>query len=294
MKSDHCRFYKIAGITVRLESELPITDKTFQPKFKIFEVDGPGDDGITIRLFFSIPEIDDSDLGFEVYRKPPWAIFKKDDTWIYYGIDPTSEVKGPGCLAVFNTDHTDGRIYNNNETYYRQGGLPTLTLLPTDQIVLARVLADRRGCYMHASGVALDGRGFIFVGQSEAGKSTTARMLKDKGELLCDERIIIRGHEDGFRIHGNWSHGEIPEISAGSAPLKAVMFLDKASENRLVPLTDKQEILSSFLSCLVRPFVTTDWWAKMLSVASDIVRDVPCYRMRFDMDGGIADLLREL
>ncbi|MGA8181463.1 MAG: hypothetical protein WB792_15475, partial [Desulfobacterales bacterium] len=69
-----------------MESDLPITDSTFHSKFKLFEVEGPGEDTICIRHHFSIPEIDDWDLGKEIYRKPPWAIYKNGDSWIYLGI----------------------------------------------------------------------------------------------------------------------------------------------------------------------------------------------------------------
>ena len=35
---------EIAGLTVQVEADLPITDQTFADKFKQFEVDGPGSD----------------------------------------------------------------------------------------------------------------------------------------------------------------------------------------------------------------------------------------------------------
>jgi hypothetical protein len=40
-KRDHRRYYQIAGITIQVESDLPITDATFSPKFKCFEMISP-------------------------------------------------------------------------------------------------------------------------------------------------------------------------------------------------------------------------------------------------------------
>ena len=40
--SDRTRYFEIAGITVQVESDLPITDATFDKKFASFRVDGPG------------------------------------------------------------------------------------------------------------------------------------------------------------------------------------------------------------------------------------------------------------
>ncbi len=53
----HTRYYKVTDIIIQFNSELSITDNTFHPKFKLFDVDGPEDDNILINHHFSIPEI---------------------------------------------------------------------------------------------------------------------------------------------------------------------------------------------------------------------------------------------
>ena len=52
----HTRRYEIAGITVQVQSDLPITDATFHEKFASFRVDGPGDDTFVIRHHFGLPQ----------------------------------------------------------------------------------------------------------------------------------------------------------------------------------------------------------------------------------------------
>ena len=42
------RIFKIADLTIRVESDLPIKDDTFLTKFKQFETDSPGEDNILI------------------------------------------------------------------------------------------------------------------------------------------------------------------------------------------------------------------------------------------------------
>ena len=291
---NHRCYYQIAGITIQVDSELPMTDATFHPKFKLFKVEGPGEDTITIRHHFSMPDLNGWNLGEEVYRKPPWAIYGKGDSWTYVGISPRAGDKHIHQVAVFNHDHTRATIHNDGERIFRRGGLHSLTLFPTDQILLARVLADRRGCYFHSSGVIFEGQGLLFVGRSEAGKSTMANMLRDKAEILCDDRMIVRGWPEGFKICGTWSNGDVEDVSANCAPLKAILFLEKARENRLIPLDDKQEVIGKLLACLVKPFVTADWWDKMLSLVEKIAREVPLYSLRFDQSGRVVDLLERL
>ncbi len=316
-QTNHRRFYRVADITIQLDTDLPMTDATFHRKFRTFEVDNPGSDTIRIHHLFGQPDLNGLDLGQEVYRRPPWAIFRKEQSWIYLRISSSLPGKFiPGWLfrilsqlyftygnpqnknifqiAFFNDDHTRARIYSDRQAAFGNGGHHSLTLFPTDQILLARILAERQGCYLHSAGIILEGQGLLFAGHSGAGKSTLVRMLRNEGEILCDDRIIVRGYPHGFRIYGNWNHGEVTQISAGSAPLKAIFLLQKSHENRLVPVTDKRAVVKRLLGYLVKPLVTADWWDNMLSLVERIAREVPCYCLHFDKRGRVADLLKHL
>jgi MoaA/NifB/PqqE/SkfB family radical SAM enzyme len=290
---DHRRYYQIAGITVQVDTDLPITEQTFNPKFRQFQVDTPGPDLIAIRHHFSLPEVDPHNLGKAVYRQAPWAIYQKNRSWIYLGISSEGH-DSLHRVAVFNHDYSRGRIYHPNEQTFRQGNLPALALFPTDQILLAQVVAHRQGCFFHAGAAILEGQGLLFVGHSEAGKSTTVKMLQGKAEILCDDRNIVRRWPDGFRVHGSWSHGEVPLVSNASAPLRAILFLQKSEKNRLTRLEDRRTILSNLLACLVKPLVTAEWWENMLALVAQLSREIPCYLMEFDPSGRIITALEDL
>jgi hypothetical protein len=288
------RFYEVGGLTVQVESDLPIVDDTFEPKFAAFEVTGPGSDTIVVRHHFGLPVIDDHVLGREIYRRRPWVIYRSPDRVTYLMGAPDDDRRESVVLA--DPDHTLIEVFNGKrrEDYFRAGGVSSLTLLPTDQIVLAQALADRKGCFLHSCGVVVDGSGLLFVGHSEAGKSTMMTMLAGEGEPLCDDRNIVRVWDDGIRVHGCWSHGEVPIVSAASAPLAALLFLRKDTANRVVPLTASEEILGHLLPCVIKPLVTADWWQKTLDLVEHVVRNVPCYVVEFDRSGAVVPLLRDL
>jgi len=290
----HRRYFRIAGITVRVESDLDFDAVKFRREFAPFAVDGPGDDNVTLRHYFELPDLKGKDLGEELHRKAPWTISRKNGTWFYRGILPDGSDDEPNRVAVFRTDHTHATIYSppRDEARVREEGFESLSLFPTDQIWLAPLLADRNAVLLHSAAVILDGQGLLFVGHSDAGKSTTVTMLKERAEILCDDRNIVRRWDEGWRVHGTWSHGDVEDVSSASAPLRAILFLHQDSRNEITPLTDRKEIWRRLLATLIKPMVTAEWWRKELDVLERLVNEVPCYTMRFDKSGEIvAELL---
>ncbi len=290
----HRRYFEAGGITIQVDSDLPFTESSFHPMLGRFAVAGPGDDTVSIRYHFEIPELTGRDLGREVCRYNGWTVYKKGNSWIYLLHVTSSTDSSLRRAAVFSGDYAGAAVYCTDEADFRNGNLGSLTLLGSDQLMLVPLLAQRSGLVVHSAGVILDGQGLLFVGHAEAGKSTTASLLRDYAQILCDDRMIVRRWAEGFRIHGNWSHGDVPVVSAASAPLRAILFLRQSSRNRLVRIEDRMAILGRLLGCLIRPVVTAEWWEKTLDVAGMLSRETPCYEMEFDKSGAIVPLLREL
>ena len=287
----HRRYYEIAGVTVQVESQLPILATTFAPKFALFEVEGPGQDTVVLRHHFGLPSPETGRR--EVYRKAPWAIYRQGGSWVYEGFTGEGAEAAVHAVAVFDDDHAVGDLYSPAHVadWWRDGGLGSLTLMPSDQILLARLFADREACLLHSAGVVLDGHGLVFVGHSDAGKSTTVELLRQgfgpRLEILCDDRTVVRRWPEGFRVHGTWSHGDVPDVSPAEAPLRAILFLEQSEENGLLPLADRWGAWRRLLATIIKPLETADWWRKEMDVLERLIAEVPCYRMRFDRGGGI-------
>lgn len=297
------RYFRIAGITVRIESDLDFDTVSFKEELRAFAVDGPGDDNVALRHHFKLPDLKGRDLGCEVYRRVPWLISRRDGTWFYRGISNRGDDYEVHRVAVFSADHRHGVIYNSPHTRDNiiENGWPSLSLLSNDQIWLGLLLAEREAVLLHSGAAIVNGRGLIFVGHSESGKSTTLEMLKkarlDEGldvEILCDDRNVVRRWVEGWQVHGTWSHSTIADVSPGGAPLHAVLFLEQAAENRLVPLTDGKLIWKLLLATLVRAAVTAEWWQRELAILERLVAEARFYRMRFDRSGDIVPQLERL
>ena len=286
----YVRYFQNADITIKLSSDFPLIDARFDARFNVFETKGPSTDTISIHLASPVPQQTDLNLGSEVYRRPPWAIYKNRDAWVYLS---TSDENNDQLysVSIFNFDFSSGTIFIPPHFTETQG-MSSLTTYPSDQILLAQVLADRQACIMHSSGIILNGQGFLFVGHSEAGKSTMMKLLRNHGEILCDDRNIIRKYPDGYRLFGSWSCGELPDVSAASAPLRAIFFLEKAATNEAIEITDNIDKFSRLLEHLVKALVTEEWWDKMFALAENIISDVPIYRLKFDKSGDVVNVLK--
>lgn len=291
---EHRQYYRIGGVTIQIDSDLPLTDKSFLPKLKQFRTEDPGDDIILIRYHFELPDISEMDLGKEVFRKPPWAIFRKKGSWAYREISVDPEDKSLRRIVFFNDSHTVCEIFIKNPELFFEAPSHALSMFPSDQLLLSRIFADREAITLHSSAMVIENAGLVFIGQSGAGKSTMATLLKGEGELLCDEYNILRKWEDGFRVHGTWSHGDIAEVSNNEAPLRAILFLEKSEENIIEPLKDVKEIISRITPRIMQPLVTKDWWEKTLDTLDKFVREIPAYVIKFDKSGKIVKNIKDL
>jgi hypothetical protein len=299
----HRHYFRIAGITVCVENGAVPEPIKFKKELMAFSVDGPGDDNITLSHHFGLPDLTGKDLGKEVYHRAPWAIYHKVGNWIYKGILPMVDDTSLHRFAVFNADHTRAIIYSplSYRDYICKEGFQSLSLFPTDQIWLTPLLADRSALLLHSAAAIINGRGFVFVGHSDAGKSTTMELLKkarlEQGldtEILCDDRNVIRRWPDGWRLHGTWSHGDIADVSPSEAPLQGILFLEQAVANEIAPLADRKLIWQRLLATLIRSMVTAQWWQKELDIMENLISDASFYRMKFDKSGAIVPQLEQL
>ncbi len=289
MNSDSVRFYTVGGITLAIHSDIPITSNTFAPKLELFQKEG--DDKVNIFHHCGIPQI--KNWGKKVYHKAPWIVYETSSGYIYRM--PVAESDEPSLVATFNKDYSEGHIYKGKSMIesFKRGNLHSLLCFPTDQILLVPLLTKRKGLLIHASGLILNKKGYLFVGHSEAGKSTIVKMFKDKAKILCDDRIIVREVKGRFLMFGTYSHGEVEEVSPDVVPINAVFFLNKSRDNKIEPAT-QFESMRKFLECSIKSLVTKEWAENAISLSESLAKRVPCYNLYFDMSGEVVELVTKM
>ena len=178
---------------------------------------------------------------------------------------------------------------------------------PLDELLWIHWLASRDAVELHACGViqtitqdhngaSNEGRreGFVFVGQSGAGKTTTAQLWsKDlRFEILSDDRTIVRRHQQELRLYGTPWHGEGRFARSGNARLKGIFLLTQARSTELQPLSPAIA-LGRLMAASFPPFHHAGLLAGATETMAMLVNSTPCFELRFAPDASVVDVVLE-
>ena len=154
-------------------------------------------------------------------------------------------------------------------------------------------LAQEGGLGLHAAGVVTDGEGVLFSGVSGAGKSTISELWMSEGAtVLSDDRIGIRPDGDGYRMYGTPWHGTLRVCDPGTAPLRAIFFIEHGQSNE----ADRMDEATACATSIARafpPYFSAEDMSLALEAAAGIVAAVPCYAMKFVPDASTPAFVRQ-
>lgn len=149
------------------------------------------------------------------------------------------------------------------------------------RIIFSYRLLDQDGLLLHAAGVVRDGQGYLFVGESNAGKSTVARCSATIGAVLSDDLTIAYMTKPSGSIFGTPFFGEFSTgVTNTSAPIAGIYFLRKATINKCLRLDSNQTVTRLLKSVM---FFGHDVAAitHILRLATEFSARVPCYELQF-------------
>jgi hypothetical protein len=198
-------------------------------------------------------------------------------------------------VARFSRDFKVGEILCQPK-YFAPGERVYPLEYPLDEVLISNLLACGRGIEVHACGLSdRDGRGYLFVGQSGAGKSTIASLWARAGagvRVLSDERIILRWQNGRIWMYGTPWHGCAGLARPDSAPLTRTFFLARGTDNELVP-QNRAESAARLFACSFPPFYSLDGLAFILEFLEKLTRLVTCDELRFIPDDSAVQFVRE-
>jgi hypothetical protein len=221
-----------------------------------------------------------------------WQLYCQDHQFLFRFFSP-SLGPVPYKTASFNSSFTAGTVLLHRPYFDGRGAQYPLEY-PLDELLLINLLAQGRGLEMHACGlIDRSGSGYLFAGQSGAGKTTVARLWRDQPgvTILSDDRIVLRAIGDRLWMYGTPWHGDEPLASPARVPLSRVFLLQQASRPALVPI-NKVEAAARLFASSFPPFHSRDGVRFSLALLDRLVHAIPCLELRFTPDSAVVDLPR--
>lgn len=151
-------------------------------------------------------------------------------------------------------------LWMNHEVSYARAvvdwDLPEVIVALTSmlRIVFSQRILVYQGFSIHASTVVKDGEGFMFLGKSGTGKSTHSRLWQRvwrEVELLNDDNPIVRIVGGRLWVYGSPWSGKTPCYVQKRVPLKGIVRLKQALENRWTSLKGVKAWAAIYPSCAV-------------------------------------------
>jgi hypothetical protein len=154
-------------------------------------------------------------------------------------------------------------------------------------------LAQFGDLILHASGAIKDGRGYCFLGEAGAGKSTLARALaKDpQATILGEDTLILRYLDGQFWLFGTPWHLDPDFCSPMGATLEKLFFLDRSKPNgiNLAPPIDG---ISQVLKTAVIPYYHPVWLARIMENLVLLSGLVPFFEFSYQLGADAWELIR--
>jgi hypothetical protein len=217
-----------------------------------------------------------------------WKLSRDRDDFIF---DFASPAVGPGPFKQMRTrDFTSAQLIMNSVL------LPKTAWpleYPADELLITNYLAHQSlGVEVHCCGlVDPEYGGFLFLGHSGAGKSTTTRLWKSlrNPEILSDDRIILRLHQGELWMYGTPWHGEAAFASAAKSKLSRIFVLQHGARNVITPMSRAQAVGELFARCFP-PFHSATGLQNTVEFLERVVETVPCYEFQFVPDASAVEV----
>lgn len=147
---------------------------------------------------------------------------------------------------------------------------------------------------LHCALIEFDGYGIAFSAPSQTGKSTQASLWeKYKGaRLINGDRAILRNYESKIAAFGSPYAGSSNLFINHSLPLRAIIMLEQAKENKIRPIP-QDEGLGLFIAQSAIPLWQQDLFEMGLHTLEAILTSVPMYMLSCLPDEGAVECVFE-
>lgn len=164
------------------------------------------------------------------------------------------------------------------------------------RMITTYALIKQGGSLMHSAAMVLKGKAYLFIGRSNAGKTTISHLALAFGaQILSDDANVIQKLNDSsYWVDAVPFAGELGQQAVrvgGPYPLAGIFVLEKSDHNEVVQLSESQKIASLLVST---PVVNKDPYRNsvLLDNLEAVVQKVPVATLKFIKSQGFAEIYR--
>ena len=168
-----------------------------------------------------------------------------------------------------------------------------------ESVCLHREIAERlwrHDCFLlHSAVIECEGQGYAFAAASGVGKTTHISLWEknfgDCVSVINGDKPIIRIGEKGILAYGTPWNGKEGRGENRFSPLRAVCFIERGKENKIVPISGEEVIFRLFSQVYLPK--DAEGAAKTLDLLDTFVRKVSFFRLSCNMEDEAALVARE-
>lgn len=170
------------------------------------------------------------------------------------------------------------------------GGLNILDFLAVEDFLL-----DNQAFILHSSFIKWKNKGILFTAASGTGKSTQADLWKkyEGADIYNGDRTVLRKMENSFVGFGSPYAGSSKIYRNESVPIKAIVVLSQAPENRISRLVGKQAFLPLYRETLMNTW-NAEYMENMTELLMNVVSEIPIYHLACRPDQGAVELVKSI
>ena len=237
--------------------------------------DVPPDFQVGVTVVPHLPELATGSLRFDA-GQGYWKLFESHNGFVIESLSPI--LLQPRARALVSHDYRTIQAWVLPELHLGQVGWNPMHLFnPIVEVCLLSRLALDGGLLLHAAGLTDQEQGYIFTGNSGAGKSTIAQFFADRGALvLSDERLIIRKIAGDFLFYGTPWVGSGNYAHNAQAPLTQLYCISHGKEGHTIASLPARAVAQELLRQCFLPLWNRDALEATLTTVTSLVGQIPC------------------
>ena len=190
-------------------------------------------------------------------------------------------------LLLFNPDTSDGCIFLKGGPRCLQ---PIYRLF---WMYLAQFLGERKGCFVHSAAIVKDGKGYLFLGESGAGKSSLAEACRGL-TLFSDDSPVLCERDGDYLVSPSPyrqicpSEDQDREVMGLRARVEGFYFLSKDNRTYLEDIS-KREAVSLIINrhILFFNYLSARARSDLFDIFLGACDKIPSYNLHFSLDKDI-------